>query len=180
MIRKLIIFLILFNGQAHGDVKKTATIINDAISYSSTFEYTKKIRDEIESIKELKPENFFKRVDTFRANLEKYFLQKKKVCNGEFSTFILSEGTVRSDLPANQARKLSKEERQLCFREMKALQITYINNMFLARKKYLDFLHERRIAELMEAREKSIQSLQSTFSKGERRKGLRRRSRKKK
>lgn len=166
------------NPDANQSQGNNKAVINDAITYSSTFEYTSKIRDEIESINNLAPENFFKKVDVYRSNLEKYFLQKKKVCNGEFSTFILSEGKVRSDMPTSQARKLSREERQLCFREMKALQITYINNMFLARKKYLDFLHERRIAELMEAREKTIKSLQSTFSKGERRTKSRRRRKK--
>ena len=117
------------------------------------------------AIKNLAPEDFFQKIDGFRISLEKYFLQKKKVCNGEFSTFILSDGNVKTGVPDGQSKRLSKEERKLCFREMKALQLTYINNMFLARKNYLDFLHDRRISELMKAREASIKSLHSTFSR---------------
>ncbi|MBT7611343.1 MAG: hypothetical protein HN576_16405 [Bacteriovoracaceae bacterium] len=149
--------------------------MTDTVSYSETFEYTKKIIAEIGTIKNIEPDQFYKKIDSYRTSLEKYFLQKKKVCNGEFSTIILSEGKIRSDITLKKARKLTREERGLCFREMKALQVEYINNMFLARKKYLDFLHERRISELLEAREVSINSLQSTFSKRERRKKRRRR-----
>jgi hypothetical protein len=156
------------------------TVINDTISYASTFEYTNKIIKEIGEIKKLTPDLFFKKIDSYRTSLEKYFFQKRKVCNGEFSTMILSEAKVteRADLPPSQAQKLSREERQLCFREMKALQIEYINNMFLARKKYLDYLHERRIAELLQARKESIDSVQSTFSNRERRTKRRRRKQK--
>jgi hypothetical protein len=46
--------------------------------------------------------------------------------------------------------------------------------MFLARKRYLDFLHERRIAELMEARKQAIDSLQSSFTPKDKKKRRRR------
>jgi hypothetical protein len=64
---------------------------------------------------------------------------------------------------------LSREERKLCFRELKALQVTFINNMYSARKRYLDFLHAKRVEELEQAREKSIKSLQDSFNKKSRR-----------
>jgi hypothetical protein len=171
----LIVTIIFLSINSAHSVEVKPTVINDAVSYSGTFEYTKKIISVIRTIKDLTPDQFYKKIDHYRSNLEKYFLQKKKVCNGEFSTIILSEGRVRADLPAMEPRKLSREERELCFREMKALQLEYINNMFLARKNYLDFLHERRVAELLEARETSIKSLQSTFSKRERKRKRRRR-----
>ncbi len=149
-------------GRLSSQENKESTV---TIHYSSTFEYTQKIREEIKAIKTLKPEDFFRNINQYRSKLEKYFLQKKKVCNGELSTFILSEGKLKENLPNKKVRKLSKDERKLCFLEMKALQMTYINNMFLAREKYLIFLHERRVSELRNAKEKSIQSLQSAFSR---------------
>jgi hypothetical protein len=134
---------------------------------SNIFEYTKKVAADLEALKKLAPENYFTKVDDFRTDLEKYFDHKKRVCEGEFSTVILSAG---SENKQNQKPvKLSKEERKLCFRELKALQVTFINNMYVARKHYLGFLHKKRIEELEKARENSIKSLQDSFNKKSRR-----------
>ena len=78
---------------------------------------------------------------------------------------VLSEKKVKLDGTKKNKNKLSHEERKLCFREMKALQITFINNMFLARKRYLDHLHQLRVSELGAAREQSIKSVQKAFTK---------------
>jgi hypothetical protein len=156
-VKHLLLLLLTFTVQAQNQEKKES----DLTTYASTFEYTKKIQKEIEEVKQLSADKFFKNIDRYRESIEKYFDHKKRVCNGEFSTIILTEGVESKNTKVN---KLSIEERKLCFREMKALQTTYINYMFLARKRYLDFLHERRIAELMEARKQAIDSLQSSFT----------------
>ena len=156
-MKYLVLLLLTFSVQAQNQEKTEA----DLTTYASTFEYTKKIQKEIEEVKQLSADKFFKNIDRYRESIEKYFDHKKRVCNGEFSTIILTEGVESKNTKVN---KLSIEERKLCFREMKALQTTYINYMFLARKRYLDFLHERRIAELMEARKQAIDSLQSSFT----------------
>ncbi|MEI8347504.1 MAG: hypothetical protein WCG27_08550, partial [Pseudomonadota bacterium] len=105
--------------------------------------------------------------DGLRISVEKYIDHKKRVCNGEFSTIILNEaGEEQSTKPE---KALSPEERKLCFREMKAMQISYINNMFSARKRYLDFLHALRIEELTKVRDRTIKSLQSSFEREEKR-----------
>ena len=127
------------------------------------FEYTKRIHQELEAIKTLNPGEYFSKIDVYRTHLEKYIDHKKRVCEGEFSTIILS-GNSQGDSP-KPSRKLTTEERKLCFRELKALQITYINNMFIARKKYLDNLHNKRIDELQSAKDNAIKNLNSSFSK---------------
>jgi hypothetical protein len=134
---------------------------------SNIFEYTKRVAADLEKLKNLEPKNYFQKVDDFRTELEKYFDHKKRVCEGEFSTVILSGGGESSQ--NKKPVKLSKEERKLCFRELKALQVTFINNMYSARKRYLAFLHAKRIEELEEARENSIKSLQDSFNKKSRR-----------
>lgn len=127
----------------------------------SPFEYTQKIQKQLSELKDITPEKFLVQVDQYRDNLEKYFEHKKRVCNGEFSTVILSEaGESRQD-----GKRLSKEERKLCFREMKALQTTYINNMHQARKRYLESLHSQRIQQLEDSREKALNDLNATFSR---------------
>lgn len=130
---------------------------------NNIFEYTKKIHKSLEDLKNLKPENYFSEVDQYRTDLEKFFEQKKRVCEGEFSTVILNESSA-----SNQKRKpvkLKPKERKLCFRELKALQLTFINNMFQARKNYMLHLSQERMKELELAREKAVKSLQRSFDR---------------
>lgn len=130
------------------------------------FEYTKKIYNELEDIKKIKPEDYFAQIDEYRVGLEKYIDHKKRVCEGEFSFIILSDPTLANKKDqSKKGNKLSKEEQALCFRELKALQITFINNMFVARKKYLDYLHKRRINELQSTRDIAIKELNKQFNK---------------
>jgi hypothetical protein len=145
-------------------------ITTAVIAQETSFEYTRRIQTELSLLEKLGPELYISKINNYRTSLEKYFEHKKRVCHGEFSTVVLkgSESSPAENLSKN---KLSKEERKLCFREMKALQVTFINNMFLARKRYLVHLHEKRIKELSAAREKAINSLQASFGKS---RGLRR------
>lgn len=130
-------------------------------SVSSAFEYTQRVRQEIEELNTLTPERFLTEVDKVRSSMERYFDHKKRVCNGEFSTVILSVAGERS----TEANRLSAEEKKLCFREMRALQTTYINNMYGARKRYLENLHTKRMEDLEASREKALQELSDTFSR---------------
>ena len=91
---------------------------------------------------------------------------KKRVCRGEFSTVILAEGVLpaksKEEKPLN---KLSRKEREVCFREMKSIQLSFIENMFGARKRYLDFLHQLRLKELDKAHKQALEELKSSFDK---------------
>ena len=128
---------------------------------SSAFEYTQRVRQELEQLNTLAPEQFLVEVDKVRTSMERYFDHKKRVCNGEFSTVILSVAGERS----TEANRLSADEKKLCFREMRALQTTYINNMYSARKRYLESLHTKRMEDLEASREKALQELSDTFSR---------------
>lgn len=128
-------------------------------------EYTKKIKKSLDSLKELSADDYFKKIDDYRAALENHFDHKKRVCDGEFSTIVLKNVKDTEGKVVNKKVRLSKSERRLCFRELKALQVTFVNNMYVARKRYLNFLHERRLKDLDESREATIQSLHSSFKR---------------
>ncbi len=152
---KIVLYAIMAFGQSEVDEAP-----------KTPFEYTKKIYNELEEIKKIKPEDYFSRIDEYRVGLEKYIDHKKRVCEGEFSFIILNDPKVSNNKNMSQKKnKLSKEEQALCFRELKALQITFINNMFVARKKYLDYLHTRRIDELQSTRDKAVKELNKQFNK---------------
>jgi len=168
-MKLLIAFSLLFSVSIFGQ---------DTSEVQTTFEYTKKVKEQLNAIKSLPPEDYFKKVDTYRLALEKYMENKKRVCEGEFSTVILESDNVNDQSTIDSAKKgnkLSREERKLCFRELKALQVTFINNMFIARKSYLDHLHDKRIEQLKVAREDAIKNIQMSFSKKRRVKKRKRR-----
>ena len=127
----------------------------------SSFEYTTEIHKKISDIKIVSPDNFIAELEDLKADLENFFDHKRKVCNGEFSSLIL----VASSSKDGGGNKLSAQERNLCFRELKALQSTYINNLFIARKRFLSWSFEKSIKNLDSERAKAIKSLQESFEK---------------
>lgn len=135
---------------------------NENFDSAKSYEYTKEVKNSLEAIKILAPQKYFSEIDKYRSSLEKYINYKKRVCNGEFSTLILNE---KDKSTKRSKKRLSVQERRLCLREMKALQITFINNMFLARKRYLDYLHGLRIEELRKIKEATIRSLKLEFDR---------------
>jgi len=126
----------------------------------STFEYTRNMYKKVESISSLKPDEFEMKINDIRAEIDRYVEHKKGVCQGDISTVIIG-----GEVSKNNEFKLNKSEQELCYRELKALQITYINNLFNARKKYLDFLHVERVKQLGAVREEALKQLQATFDK---------------
>ncbi len=113
-------------------------------------------------LKNLKPEEFDKKIDDYRNSIEKYIEKKKRVCNGEFTTIILSDS---EDQSKKQSKKLSSDEKKLCFNELKAIYKTYINHLFLVRTRFLEFLNKKRIEELASIRDETLKSIDSTFNR---------------
>jgi len=136
---------------------------NDKESFAT--ENTKIIRKSLESLKDLEAKNYSNKIDDFRADLEKYFDHKKRVCDGEFSTVLLGSEKATVGKVVKKRVRLSRSERRLCFRELKALQVTFVNNMYLARKRYLNFLHDKRLKDLEDSRDATIKSLHLSFKR---------------
>lgn len=129
---------------------------------TSTFEYTAHLRTQLTELEGLAADQYLGQVDRYRVGMERYFDHKKRVCEGEFSSLILSER--REELDESRPRRMSREEQELCFNELKALQSTYINNLYNARERYLTHLHEQRINDLKAARQKALDDLEASFS----------------
>lgn len=127
---------------------------------SSSFEYTQKIQQRLIQLNELEASNYLTQIDAFRLDMERYFEHKKRVCEGDFSAVFL--GTTESD--SRTVQRLSREEKQLCYKELKALHVTYINNLFQARERFLSDLHQKRLEELKQARVKSLSEIEATSS----------------
>lgn len=129
-----------------------------------SFDYTRQMYAKVAEIAKLSPAEFELKINSIRADIDRYVEHKKGVCQGEFSTVILGASTTPIASPTGEF-KLSKTEQELCYRELKALQITYVNNLYEARKNFLNYLHTQRIKELGKVREEALIQLQSTFDK---------------
>lgn len=129
-------------------------------SIVNSFEYTRDIYKKVNSIGSIEPKSFNRDIEGIRKEIEKFIEHKKGVCQGDFSTIILNEESgEKSDY------KLTKSEQELCYRELKALQISYINELFKARTNYLNYLHTERIKKLSDVREDALKQIQATFDK---------------
>ena len=118
-----------------------------------------KVKNNITKIKTLKPENYLSSIDSFRKSIDRFVRYKRRVCNGEFSSLVLENGeTVKG-----QKERLTEEEKIICFRELKSIQEEFIKNMFEARVKYLDHLHQKQVIDLKKAKEELLKSLDKTF-----------------
>ena len=126
----------------------------------NTFEYTRDMYRKVGELSKIQPKEYSEKVSKFRSEIERYIEHKKGVCQGNFSTVILDSGVGEKG-----EYKLSKSEQELCYRELKGLQLTYINKLFEARKGYLDHLHGKRIESLNKVREDALKQLQATFNK---------------
>lgn len=133
-------------------------------SVETTFEYTNRIKGLIETLAKLSPEDYPTKIESVRNELVKYFEHKKLVCNGDFSTLVIDK-SISINQKNNQKIKLSKTERALCFREMKALQVTFLHQLFNARKKFLSFIMKKNIAQLNELHERSIKNVHKSFGR---------------
>lgn len=132
------------------------------VSSTSPFEYTQKIRERLSQLESLSSDQYLLQIEGFRTDMERYFDHKKRVCNGEFSTVILSESGSRAN---EQNNRLTADEKKLCFRELKAMQSTYLNSLYSARERYLDELHKNRKTDLQKARARALQELDASFAK---------------
>ena len=130
---------------------------------------TDKIKVEMKKLRSLKAEDFIRQVDDYRNTVDKFIEHKKRVCNGEFSKIVIGEGVVGS-----KEKTLTKQEKDECFKELLNLQVTYIDNLFAARSRFLTYQHDLRIKNLNQARKKSIEDIKGKFTKKRRRKKSRR------
>jgi len=146
-----IILLFALSTQASGQVLETI---------SSSFEYTQRIQQRLLQLADIEASQYLTQIDSYRLDMERYFEHKKRVCEGDFSAVIL--GTAETE--SRTVQRLSREEKQLCYKELKALHVTYINNLYQARERFLADLHQKRLEELKQARVKSLSEIEASSS----------------
>jgi len=140
----------------------TASLKLEGIDFSRA-DSSVAIRKLMNEIPQMEPMLYPDKIASFRETFENYFEYKKEVCNGAFTTMIVDE---KEGVKQNKSLdKLSKEEKSLCVKDLKELHVGFINNMFIWRKKYLDYVHEQRLNELNTIKQNSINEIQRSYEK---------------
>lgn len=119
------------------------------------------MKAKIDGLSKISADEFSLRVESLRSEIERYMIQKKRVCDGVFSTMVLRSNSAMSDAPSDA--RLTPDERKLCYRELKSLQMDFINGLYEARKRYLESLHERRMKEIAIAHDEALKEVNRTF-----------------
>jgi hypothetical protein len=84
------------------------------------------ISEKIQKLSQLPAENYSLEIDTFVSFFEKVIDKKTFFCQSE----------------------VSMEEKKKCRGEIKQLRSNYLNSIYIARKNYLIYLHNRRLEDL--------------------------------
>jgi len=124
----------------------------------------KKIKLEISLIKDVAPDAYLEKIKDIRQSIDQYIEYKSRVCKGEFSAVVFTDNDNLSDeRPETQRIKLTKEENKACLRELQFLQLDLMENIFIARKNYLTFLHENNLTELETFHKQLVKKLKRKF-----------------
>lgn len=114
----------------------------------------KELSREVDTLGELKAEEYFTKVDPLISRIDRYIEYRSHVCTGDFS---ISESGDKTD--QSKRRKLSRSEQKECVSDLKDIRLEYVKNLFVARKRYLDYLHEERIKKLVSIRDDALSEI---------------------
>lgn len=112
----------------------------------------------IDSLESIKPEEYFSKIDPVLKKIDKFVEYRRHICRGEFSISVMDANSAND---TNKRRKLTRDEQKACMSELKNARILYTNNLFVARKKYLDYLHTERINKLISIRDEVLKEIQN-------------------
>mgnify|MGYP003586664156 CR=1 FL=1 len=120
----------------------------------------KAIQKDIDSISDLSPENYSNQIDNYRESIEKFLGAKKKVCQGEYAPYILTAPT-EGKLPTKT--KIDEKEKRSCFKELRKMHSSYLENMYKARKRFFEANYRNRLDELSRHHEKALKDLDALY-----------------
>lgn len=106
-----------------------------------------RFEDLLGRLNKLEQENFLEDVENVKNLFDKYFSNKSRVCQGEFTTMVLGVEEQESN------EKLSQSEIKACLTKLANERMVYIDAIYEKRKKYLVYLHQKQIEQLNKTKE---------------------------
>ena len=108
----------------------------------------KDVKDYINELKNIAPTEYLQKIDGIVKVIDENIEEKKLNCDGEFKDGI-----------THKRKRLTRDERNNCIKELKNIRILYANNLFVVRKNYLDYEHQERIKKLVEMRDEVVKQI---------------------
>ena len=137
-----------------------------AFSWAQGFEGREKIRAELEKLRSLSHQEYAKQFLALSQQLQRYLEYQKKICFGEFSALIFDsdQGTGQGGGKGQQSgggvsKKLSQQERKVCFKSLVDMQKAYVEISFDKRAEFLQTFHNQRMQQLRQQKAKELQQL---------------------
>jgi len=134
-------------------------------------QFRKLVIDRLDGLQKVDPDSYLDELKEVQELSHNYIEYKKSLCKGEFTAMTLGQ------LEDGKAptKKLSREEKEFCLRGLKTFQRRYIEGLYLARKKQLEWLQEGRLEELKNSRDEALKDLEKSFERQKRRRKRRKR-----
>jgi len=142
MVRIILVVSFLFSMNASADF----------LGFKTGDSTESKIPELIEKLKNLEVEDspvYEEKFNQLVKNIENRMEEEKLFCSGETAD---AKGKV-----------LPKENKQLCFRELKTHYLEAVETIFVVKKKYLGLIHNRQIAKLTEIQQKIKADIDKSF-----------------
>lgn len=133
---------------------------------SSVNDALKKMNSLIVELREADADKFIEKSSEYRERILAFIEKKRKICNGEFTSAILDGGVISSD---HSIKKLSAEEKEACYHELKVFHGKFLKSYHFSRKKYLEWVHGERLKNLDKAYQASVDDLEKSYQKSGRR-----------
>ena len=124
----------------------------DFLGFGKDDGYASRLPPLIEKLKSLKLSNDPGFEDTFNQvvkNIENGVEEEKLFCSGESTD--------------PKGRTLPKEQKQLCYRELKSQYMDAVGVIFEMKRKYLDLIHKRQMEKLSEIQSKMKADIEKNF-----------------
>lgn len=109
----------------------------------------------IQSLNSLEIKTLSKNLPEIEESMDRYITYKKRICSGEFSTLVLDEDNETGE----NERSLTKEEKELCLRNLIEDQKTFINSFYKRKKEFAKYLYDQRLSNLEKVHAELISDL---------------------
>ena len=130
-------------------MKKILTLTFILMSSSLFGEEVIRFESLLTKLNEVSVETFVKKIDKVKGEFDRYFTNKSRICQGEFSTIVLGE----TPSEESESTKLSKSEIKACLSNLANERMVYIDAIYKQRENYLKFLHKKQLEQLAKSKE---------------------------
>lgn len=101
-------------------------------------------------------------VEESLSSVSKLFNKKKRICMGEFATYVFNE-TNSNETVKPVLKKLNRKERKVCLQELKSYKRKYIEISYGLKKRIVTHIHTLQLESIEKQKKKSLLNLSKSL-----------------